>query len=217
MITLASHKTFAEKVAASQATAALFIYSSKDQAKASYDPAVKKVGKRNCSFQAVQMNDVQPGRNKGNALPSVASVIDIVKFFALHHDEEVVVCDTRGKGLAVAAAIIGRYLHHNAARKAVTEVMRTHKKGTANGFVLRLADAILNSSLAAGAETFGSAKFVKFTPSAYAAEFAKLQAERAKKAEAEAAKKAEVADKTPDKPSDAKKPVQATAKTTKPK
>lgn len=221
MITLASHKTFADKVKASQATAALFIYSDRQQAKEFYDPAVNAVGKRNCNFKAIQMNDVQPGRNRGNALPSIASVMDIIKFFALNHDREVVVCDIRGKGLAVSAAIIGRFIHHNAGRKAIEEVMHTHAKGTANGFVLRLADTLINSNLAAAAESFGKSTYTTFTPSAYRSEFEALQKKRDDEAKAKAAEKEEEPPKDTVKDaeaaSDDPKATKATAKASKPK
>lgn len=223
MIQLASHKTFAKKVAESQATAALFIYSDKSQTKQFFDPAVAAAGKRGCTFVAIKMNDTQPGRNRGAELPSVAGVMDVIKFFSLHHANQVVVADARGKGLAVAAAIIGRYLNHGAGRKAIEEVRHSHPDGRANAFVLRIADACLNSGLAGAVESFGKAKFVAFSPKQWADEIRQEQearaAEQAKQAAEAKAKPVETAGKpvkAPTSPPDASQALKPASEAAKP-
>ena len=85
------------------------------------------------------------------------------------------------------------------------EIDHTHSKAIANGFMLRVADAILNSSLSAAAETFGSSKYTQFTPRAYAAEIEEAAKEQAKKAAAQQKSAAQKPKKVPDTPPDATK------------
>ena len=156
MIILASHKTFKKRIEESGATVAFFIYSDKEQKKKWYDDALK----RNVRAHAIVMNNVYPGRCSGKQLPSVEAVMDLIKVIAKTKNDDIVIADPRGKHLCTAFAIIARYLSCGASRKAVVDVMYDYPKTVTNGFVLKIADSILGSSLYSAATTFGRCRYL---------------------------------------------------------
>lgn len=156
MIILASHKTFKTKVESSDAKAALFLCSDPKHV----DEFCKGVPS-DVEVIGVMMNNTQPGRRKQKQLPTVDSVLTCIMFLAKHREQknDIVIADNRGKGLCHSFSIIANYLGHRAARKAVIDA---GDKCPANGFVLKLADTILGSSLYDAAATFGKVRYLPY-------------------------------------------------------
>lgn len=153
MFHICSHKRFVEKTKELNPNAILLIVNDGDQIKNLVEPIKKQAQEQKVALHVVVMGNGEPS-NLRKRVPDSNLVRDVLIFLERYKQSpSFLICDQRGKGLAVTFALALELLRGNAAKKAVNNV-KPIAKCDPSAYLCRMIDATIRMDMTSAVQSF---------------------------------------------------------------